>query len=190
MVSLLVALGFGLCVLLSALALPTRTVVSASGRTLVERSTSSLVDKGTTLVHPDIQFNSSLSSLGALHDAWDIQCDRHVLPPDWTTPPNFHRVGDVIDCGRAIFSIGRGGDPLMPQVWTRQADWPYNSCGVYLVPGRQPARIGFARIEVSVIAHAIVRKCLAMRSNSIGGWVAIGGSFIVLLTGREVVTTF
>ena len=78
----------------------------------------------------------------------------------------------------------------MPQVWTMQAQWLYDSCGVYLVPDRRPTWVLFARVDVSEIAHAIVRKCLVGERNLVGGWAAIGGTFIVLLTGSEVVATF
>ena len=35
------------------------------------------------------------------------------------------------------------------------------------------------------IAHKIARECVNEEHDFMGGWVAIGGYFIVLLTGRQ-----
>ena len=35
------------------------------------------------------------------------------------------------------------------------------------------------------IAQEIERKCVTQEHDLMGGWVAIGGYFIVLLTGKE-----
>lgn len=35
------------------------------------------------------------------------------------------------------------------------------------------------------IAQEIARKCVTQEYDFMGGWVSIGGLFIVLLTGRE-----
>lgn len=35
------------------------------------------------------------------------------------------------------------------------------------------------------IAQEIARKCVTAETEYMGGWVAVGGLFIVLLTGRE-----
>ncbi len=35
------------------------------------------------------------------------------------------------------------------------------------------------------IAQEIARECVNQENDFMGGWVAIGGSFIILLTGRE-----
>ncbi len=75
------------------------------------------------------------------------------------------------------------GDPLDPQTWTAGAEWSYGSCGVVLAPGERSARVRFARIDVVEIAAEIMQECVSEEHDWMGGWVAIGGSFVVMLTG-------
>ena len=115
---------------------------------------------------------------------WHIECDHGVTPPGWAAPPDFYEVGATLDCTRAITKVTREGDPLQPQVWSAQANWSHRSCGVSLIPGQVFTRVNFARVDISEIAKEVANKCV----NGIvvppqGGWAAIGGYFIVLVTG-------
>ena len=195
MVSLLATLGICGFVLVSTLTLPPNRLSIASGPNLAERSTSLVSSDINSMTLADLPRNFSLTAPNPSIDQsafWHIECGRDAVPPGWPAPPECHRIGDLVDCGRAIFQVSRGGgDPVEPQTWTSSADWTYQSCGVFLAPGsRSHPHVSFARIDIAAIAHRISRKCWDMYDGSEGGWAAIGGSFIVLLTGLEPSATF
>ena len=80
--------------------------------------------------------------------------------------------------------VTRGGDPVEPQIWTAQANWSHRSCGVFLIPGQVFTRVNFARIDIGEIAEKATKKCVyGSQALPQGGWAAIGGYFIVLVTG-------
>lgn len=45
--------------------------------------------------------------------------------------------------------------------------------------------MNFARVDIAEIAQEIARKCVTREHEFVGGWVSIGGYFVVMLTGRK-----
>lgn len=190
MLSSLATLGIYGFILVSTVARPSYRLPVTLEPNLVDRSTPIVTNSLDTLTLADLPQNFSLTApnpSGNQANFWDIECGRDAIPPGWSTPPEYHPIGDITDCGRAIFKVTRGGgDPLEYQTWTSPAEWSSESCGVFFAPGsRSHAHVSFARIEISSIAHAILRRCWNIDRGIQGGWAAIGGSFIVLLTGTE-----
>ena len=190
MASSLVTLSVTCVLLVNTLALPQMRISGASVPDLAQRSTSPSANRITPIL-ADLQLNLLNSNITAPTpsklpiNAWPVQCDQEAIPSGWVAAPKFHEIGDVIDCHRAIYSVTRGGgDPLEPQTWTTRADWSQPSCGVSLVPGSMFAHLNFARIEVAEIAFQILHECIRPQYGFMGGWVAIGGQYIVFLTGR------
>lgn len=177
---------------LGTLALPPNRINGAPGPGLAaDRPAFPLPGSVNPLMAADHPLNFSISvptPRKPLTEPWPVQCGHDAIPPGWAAPPPLHRIGEVYDCRRAIFLVTRdgAGDPLDPQTWTAQADWSYGSCGVFLAPGSRRAMVRFARIEVFEIAGEILRECVSEVHGWMGGWVAIGGDFVVMLTGREV----
>ena len=186
MVFSLATLGVVSLHLVNTLALPPMRIPSASGLDLTDRSTSpsaNRINSVLSLVPLNLSITTPTPSNVPIN-AWAVQCDRDTIPPGWTSPPEFHKIGDIVDCHRAVYDVTRGGDPLEPQTWTTKSSWSQPSCGVFLVPGSNLARVHFARIDLAEVAYEILRDCFRPGHGLIGGWAAIGGQFIVLLTGR------
>ena len=135
----------------------------------------------------DLELNYSITvpiPSNVSNNFWHIECDHDVIPPGWAAPPDFYEVRATLDCTRAIMKVTREGDPLQPQVWTAQANWSHRSCGVFLIPGHDFTRVNFARIDISGIAKEVANNCVnGIMVPPQGGWAAIGGYFIVLVTG-------
>ena len=185
--SSLATLGVGYLFLVGTLALPATPIMGAPNSSPADGSGASLAQNITSMTTEDLQLNRSISLTtpsSTLDDFWAVECDQDAIPPTWDVPPEFHPIRHPYDCNRAIYTVTRGGgDPLEPEVWTSRQDWPHDSCGVYLIPSRDHARINFARIDIFEISYAILRKCVMVQHNVLGGWVSIGGFYIVLLTG-------
>lgn len=195
MVSLLATLGIYGFILVSTVALPSYRLPVTSEPNLADRSTPIVTGNLNIVTLADLQRNFSLTAPNATRNQapfWEIECGRDTIPPGWSAPPEYHSIGDLVDCGRAIFKVTRdGGDPLEYQTWTSPAEWSSDSCGVFMAPGsRSHPHVRFARINISAIAHAIMRRCWNIDHGIEGGWAAIGGSFIVLLTGTEPSATY
>ena len=187
MLSSLATLGVGCLPWVSTLALPPNRIFGARP-SLAEGSTFPLATNVDAVIKADLHLNFSISvptPNRSPNDFWHIECGYDAIPPGWVSPPDLYRITELIDCHRAVFSVTRGGEPLEPQTWTSQADWSYRSCGVFLAPGRSSARVSFPRIDVAEIAIAVIQKCVHQEQGFLGGWAAIGGYFIVLVTGRE-----
>lgn len=195
MVSSLATLGIYGSILVSTVALPSYRLPVTSEPNLADRSTPIVTSNLNIATLADLQRNVSLTAPNPSRNQatfWEIECGRDAIPPGWNAPPEYHPIGDLVDCGRAIFKVTRGGgDPLEYQTWTSPAQWSEESCGVFIAPGsRSHPHVSFARIEISSIAHVILRRCWNIDHGIEGGWAAIGGSFIVLLTGTEPSATY
>ena len=191
MAYVLAMLTFSCAIFFGTLALPSHRMIDPKTPDSARRFTS-LAASTLFLGIPDLHLNTSISiptltkpSIGY----WPIQCGEETTPPGWLVPPEMHEVTKPTDCRQAIFRVTRGGDPLDPQIWTSQADWTYGSCGVSLSPGWSYARVNFPRIDVADIAQEIERKCVTREHGFEGGWAAIGGFFIVKLTGTALYET-
>ena len=173
--------------MLSILALPPHRMIGASAPGLVDRSMSSPSGNINTMVSSDHHRNPTASipiPEKTPISSWAVECGQDTVPSGWAVPPEKHQVATPMDCRHAIYRVIRGGDPLRPQIWTSQADWSYLSCGVFLIPGWSYARVNVPRIDLAGIAEEIAQKCVAEEYHFMGGWVAIGELFIVLLTGK------
>lgn len=171
----------------STLGSPLNHVVTASPPGPAQPSTTPTWGSINSMIFAALELNYSVTvptpSTGS-DDFWHIECDHETVPPGWAAPPEFYEVTAALDCNRAIMKVTRGGDPLEPQLWTAQADWSHRSCGVFLVPGQVFTRVNFARIDIGEIAKEVARKCVyGWATRPQGGWAAIGGYFIVLVTG-------
>ena len=179
----------GICWLLvgSTLASPLEHVVTASRPDRAQHSTTSTRRGLNPMILANLKLNYSITVPIPSSDSngfWHIECDHETIPPGWAAPPEFYGVGATLDCNRAITQVTRGGDPLEPQVWTAQSEWSHRSCGVFLIPGQVFTRVNFARINIGEIAKEVATKCVHGRiTPPQGGWAAIGGYFIVLVTG-------
>ncbi|CAD6578893.1 MAG: hypothetical protein ASARMPRED_008883 [Alectoria sarmentosa] len=183
-----VTLGFGCILLVVTRAIPPYRMIGASAPSLAERFTPSSADNINSLVLSDVKLNASIPTPTPSETPlghWAIECGDDTTPPGWLVPPETRHISNPTDCRSAIFRVTRGGNPREPQVWTSRADWSFGSCGVFLTPGWSYARVNFPRIDMAEIAQEIERKCVNQEYEFMGGWVAIGGYFIVLLTGRE-----
>lgn len=189
MLSSLATLGIGCVLFVLTLALPPNRMIDASAPIPASRSLSSPADNLNALILPNPHLNLSIpppTPSKTPPGSWDIKCGEDTTPPGWFMPPVTQRITHPPDCRDAIFRVTRGGNPLPPQDWTSQADWTFQSCGVYLAPGWSWAHVSFKRIVIAEIAQEIARKCVKEAHGFIGGWVAIGGYFIVLVTGKAV----
>ena len=186
MVCLLATMGIGSLLVSSTLGSPLNHVVTTSRPDRAERSTTAARNSFNSIL-ADLKLNYSITvpiPSGHSNDFWHIECDHEAVPPGWAAPPEFYDVGAFSDCNKAIMQVTRGSDPREPQVWTAQASWTRRSCGVFLVPGQVLTRVNFARIDIGDIAKEVAKKCIYERTTPPqGGWAAIGGYFIVLLTG-------
>ncbi|KAL9068917.1 MAG: hypothetical protein Q9161_005890 [Pseudevernia consocians] len=163
-------------------------MIDTSASNPAERSTSSLAGNIKSMVSLDLQLNSTISSPTPSDksvDSWTIECGEDAIPPGWLVPPELRSVTTPLDCSDAIHCVTRGGQPGEPQTWESQAEWCYRSCGVFLSPGWSYAHVSFPRLEMAIIAQEIAQKCVVRQHDFMGGWVSIGGYFIVLVTGRE-----
>ena len=188
MVSLLVTSAIGCSLFVSALALPPNRMFGTAAPNPAERSVPSLAGNINPMILPDVRLNTSRSILSSSRNAisyWSTECDQDTVPPGWARTPRKHQIDSPVDCADAIFRVTRGGNPDEPQVWTSQADWSYRSCGVFLDPGWSYARVNIPRTDMAEIAQEIAEKCVTPENDFMGGWVGIGGYFILLLTGRE-----
>lgn len=179
MTQLLALLIFICAVIFSTFSFPSRHMIEATTPDFAKRSTS-LAASNNILTAPAVHLNTSTS---APIKIWPIECGEETTPPGWFVPPEMHTVTNPIDCRGAIFRVTRGGDPRDPQFWTSRASWVHGSCGVFLTPGSSHARLNFPRIDMAEIGQEIERKCMTWQHEFIGGWVPIGGSFVVILTG-------
>lgn len=186
MVYLLATIGIGLLLVGSTLGGPLNREVAASLPDPAQPSTTPARSSINSIVAA-LELNYSVTvpiPSNDSNDFWHIECDHDVIPPGWAAPPDFYEVGATLDCKRAIEQVTRGGDPLQPQVWTAQASWSHRSCGVFLIPGQVFTRVNFARIDIGDIAKEVENKCVSGKfTPPQGGWAAIGGYFIVLVTG-------
>ena len=187
MVYLLATMGIGLLLVAGTLGSPLNRVVTGSRPDRAQRSTASARRGINPILVESLKLNYSTTVPIPSKDSddfWHIECDQETIPPGWAAPPEFYNVGSTLDCNRAIMKVTRGGDPLEPQLWTAQADWSSRSCGVFLIPGQVFTRVNFARIDIGEIAKEVAMKCVYGRlTPPQGGWAAIGGYFIVLVTG-------
>ena len=177
-----IMLGFRGMVIVSALAMFPSRIVGASAPNPPELSMSSPENSINSLMITDLHLNSSTST--AVRD-WSIQCGQDTIPPGWAAPPTKRKIASPIQCRGAILQMTSQPDPQEPQIWTSQAEWSYRSCGVILEPGWSYARVSFSRRELAEIAKSIRRRCVNPENDFMGGWVSIGGLFILLLTGTE-----
>ena len=175
-----IMLGFRYLFLVSALALFPSRIIGASAPNPLSQSLSSPENSINSLTITDLHLNSSTSTV--VRD-WSTQCGLDTIPPGWAAPPSKRKIASPIQCRSAILEVTRQGDSQEPQVWTSQAEWTYRSCGVILEPGWSYARVSFSRRELAEIAKSIRLKCVNQQNNFMGGWVSIGGLFILLLTG-------
>ena len=188
MVSSLAVLGIGCILSVNILALPPSRMIDTSASNPAERSTSSLTGNINPIILPDLQLNSTISSPTSSDesvDSWPIECGEDATPPGWLVPPELRPITTPLDCSDAIFRVTREGEPREPQIWESQAEWSYRSCGVFLAPGWHYAHVNFPRSDMAEIAEEIARKCVIQKHGFMGGWVSIGGYFIVLLTGSR-----
>ena len=190
MVCLLATMGIGLLLVGSILGSPLNRVVTASRPDRAQRSTTPMRRGINPVILANLELNYSVTVPAPSSDSndfWHIECDRGTVPPGWAAPPEFFEVAASFDCKEAIMQVTRGGDSLEPQLWTAQAHWSHHSCGVFLIPGQIFTRVNFARSDIGEIAQEVVKKCVNGRiSPSQGGWAAIGGYFIVMLTGTTI----
>lgn len=188
MVSSLAMLGIGCTLLASSLALPPNRMIATSVPKPAGRSVSSRAGNLDPLTLLDLPLNTSITTPRPSESpvgSWAIECGRDNTPPGWAVPPETHQIARPTDCRSAISRVIRGGEPWEPQIWTSQANWSFRSCGVFLAPGWSYARVNFPRIDMAEIAQEIARMCVTQEYEFMGGWVAIGGYFILLLTGSE-----
>ena len=185
MVQLLALLIFSCAIFLNTSSLLSHRMIDAPAPDFAKSSTS-LAASNNLLTTPALHLNTSTStpipSIAPI-GYWSIVCGEETIPPGWIVPPEMHAVTNPIDCGDAIFRVTSGGDPRDPQIWTSRANWLYGSCGVFLTPGWSHARVNFPRIDMAEIAQGIKTKCVTPEHHFLGGWVSIGGFFILLLTG-------
>ena len=175
-------LGFRSIIIVNTLAMFPSRMIGASARNSLELSMSSPENSINPETITDLHLNSSTSTpVGG----WSIECDQDAIPPGWAAPPEMHTVASPIQCRSAILQVTRQRDPQEPQIWTSQAEWSYHSCGVFLEPGWSYARVTFPRMAMAEIAKSIRRKCVNQENDFMGGWVAVGGLFILLLTGTK-----
>ena len=171
----------------STLASPLNHVVTASRPDRAQLSTTPTRRGIDPILLANLELNYSITVSIPSSDStdfWHIECDHETIPPGWAAPPEFYDVGAPFDCKQAIMQVTRGGDPLQPQLWTAQANWSHRSCGVFLIPGQVFTRVNFARTDIREIAEEVAKKCMYGKiAPSLGGWAAIGGYFIVLVTG-------
>ena len=186
MVYLLATIGIGFLLVGSTLSGPLNHAVTTSRPDRAQRSATPAKSSLNSII-ADLKLNYSITVPIPSNDSnyfWHIECDHETIPPGWAAPPEFYKVGALLDCNTAIMQVTRGGDPLEPQVWTAQANWSYRSCGIFLIPGQALTRVNFARIDIGEIAEEVAKKCVHRRTAlPQGGWAAIGGYFIVLVTG-------
>ena len=186
MVYLLATIGIGLLLVGSTLGGPLKHVVTASRPDRAQRSTIPARSSLSSTI-ADLELNYSVTvpiPSSNSNPFWHIECDHKTIPPGWAAPPEFYKVGALLDCNRATMQVTKGGDPLQSQLWTAQANWSYRSCGVFLIPGQVFTRVNFARIDIGEIAEEVAKKCVYGKTvPPQGGWAAIGGYFIVLVTG-------
>ena len=175
-----IMLGFHGIIIISTLTMFQSSILGASVPNSPELSLSSPENSIDSLMITDLHLNSSTST--AVRD-WSIQCGQDTIPPGWEAPPSKRKIASPIQCRGAILQMTRQGDSQEPQVWTSQAEWSYHSCGVILEPGWSYARVSFSRRELAEIAKAIRLKCVNQENDFMGGWVSIGGLFVLLLTG-------
>ena len=173
-------LGFRGLFVVSALAMFPSRIIGASAPNPSELSLSSPENSINSPTIADLHLNSSTST--TVRD-WSIQCGQDTIPPGWAAPPSKRKIASPIQCRSAILQVTRQGDSQEPQVWTSEAEWSYRSCGVVLEPGWSYARVSFSRRELAEIAKTIRLKCVNQENDFMGGWVSIGGLFILLLTG-------
>lgn len=183
MASSLATLGFGCILLIHILAIPPYRVIGTSTPNPSEGSLSSYPPgKINSIVTPNVNLKINISNPTP---NWAIECNLEITPPGWVVPPETTRIENPTDCRKAIFRVTRGGNPREFQVWTSRVDWSYGSCVVSFDPGWLYARVRFARIDVAEIAQEIWLKCVTQEHDFMGGWAAVGGNFIVLLTGSK-----
>ena len=186
---LLATMGIGLLLVGSMLGSPMTHVVTGLPHDRAERFTTLAKSGINPMILADLELNYSALVPTPSSDSTDskhVECDHEATPPGWAAPPEFYNVGVTASCTKAIMQVTSGGDPLEPQLWTAQVNWSHGSCGVFLVPGQVFTRINFTRIDIGEMAEEVAKKCLYGGTiPSQGGWVAIGGYFIVLLTGTE-----
>lgn len=175
-------LGFRGIIIVSTLAMFRSGMSGTSAPNPPEQSMSSPENSINSLMITDLHLNSSTSTAGG---DWSIECGQDAIPPGWAAPPAKRKIASPIECRGAILQVTLQGDPQEPQVWTSQAEWSYRSCGVFLEPGWSYARVLFSRREMAEVAKSIRRKCVNQENDYMGGWVSIGGLFILLLTGTE-----
>ena len=175
-----IMLGFRGLFIVSALAMFPSRIIGASAPNPPALSLSSPENSIDSLMLTDLHLNSSTST--AVRD-WSIQCGQDTIPPGWAAPPSKRKIASPVQCRGAILQMTRQGDSQEPQVWTSQAEWSYRSCGVILEPGWSYARVSFSRRELAEIAKTIRLKCVNQENDFMGGWVSVGGFFILLLTG-------
>lgn len=188
MLQVLALLIFSCAIFFSTTSLPSYRMIDAPAPIVAKRSTS-LAASNNLLSTPALHLNTSTSTptpSKAPIGYWPIVCGEEITPPGWVVPPEMHAVTNPTDCRDAIFRVTRGGDPLDPQIWTSRANWLYGSCGVFLTPGWSHTRVDFSRIDIAEIAQDIKRKCVTPEHDFMGGWVSLGGFFIILLTGTAV----
>ena len=192
MVSSLATLGTGCMLLVSTLALPPNRMIGTSAPKEARRSQSSLARGIDSITLPDLHLNtsSSIPTPSQRPIAYGTAvCDQSTIPRGWVVAPRKRQIESPIDCDNAIHRVTRGGDPEDPQVWESPADRSYRSCGVFLAAGWDYASVVFPRVDMAEIAQDIARRCVNPEHDFMGGWVRIGGYFIILLTGTELFGT-